>query len=92
MFKLLISKTMKIYMDGLLTKSLKVEDHVRKLRATFDILKKQNMKLNPKKCSFKVCLGNFLGFMVMKIRIEVNPKKILAIIDMRLLKNVKEVQ
>lgn len=42
MFKPLISKIMEVYVDDLLIKSLKTEDHVRDLRETFDILRKYN--------------------------------------------------
>lgn len=83
MFRLLIGKTMEVYVDDLNTKSLKAKDHVHDLRETFDILRKYNMKLNLKKCSFGVSSGKFLGFMVTKRGIEVNPKKIRAIMEIR---------
>ena len=50
------------------------------------------MKLNVSKCTFKVSLGNFLGFMVSQRVIEANPNKIQAILSMEAPKNVKEVQ
>ncbi|GJZ64903.1 hypothetical protein Tco_0621599, partial [Tanacetum coccineum] len=42
---------------------------------TFDNLKKINMKLNLKKCSFGVEEGKFLGYMVTSEGIRANPKK-----------------
>ena len=50
------------------------------------------MKLNPSKCAFEVSSGKFLGFMVSQRRIEANPNKIQAILNMEPPKNVKEVQ
>ena len=50
------------------------------------------MKLNPKKCAFRVASGKFLGFMVSHRGIETNLEKIKAILDMKPLQNVKEVQ
>ena len=50
------------------------------------------MKLNPSKCAFKVSFGKFLGFMVSYTRIEVNPDKIQAILNMKPPRNIKEVQ
>lgn len=62
MFRQLIGKTIKVYVDAMLTKSLKAEDHVRNLKQTFDILREHQMKLNPKKCAFRVSSGNLFGF------------------------------
>ena len=50
------------------------------------------MKLNPSKCVFRVLSGKFLGFMVSQKGIEANPDKIQAILNMKLPKNIKEVQ
>ena len=62
------------------------------LRETFDTLHSYNMKLNPGKCAFGVTGGKFLGFMVLQRGIEANPDKIRAIMEMKLPRNVKEVQ
>ncbi|RDX95639.1 Retrovirus-related Pol polyprotein from transposon opus, partial [Mucuna pruriens] len=50
------------------------------------------LKLNPKKFSFGVRASNFLGFMLTQRGIEENPEKCQAVINMRSLGNVKEVQ
>ncbi|XP_071740249.1 uncharacterized protein [Rutidosis leptorrhynchoides] len=50
------------------------------------------MKLNPKKCTFGVEEGKFLGHVVMKRGIKAYPKKIQAIEDMTSPKTKKEVQ
>ena len=50
------------------------------------------MKLNPSKCTFGVSSGKFLRFMVSHRRIEANPDKIPAILDMELSRSIKEVQ
>ena len=50
------------------------------------------MKLNPTKCVFGVASGKFFGFMVSQRRIETNPEKVHAIINMTSPKTVKEVQ
>jgi len=41
------------------------------------------MKLNPKKCVFRVRMGKFLGFMISSREIDANPDKIQAIFDMK---------
>ena len=61
------------------------------LQETFDTLRRYNMKLNPSKCAFGVSSRKFLGFMVSRRGIEVNPDKIQAILNMEPPRNVKEV-
>ena len=50
------------------------------------------MKLNPSKCVFGVTAGKFLGFMVSQRGIEVNPKKVRAILELEPSRTVKTVQ
>ncbi|KAL5579748.1 hypothetical protein UlMin_012190 [Ulmus minor] len=83
MFKEQIGKTMEVYVDDMLVKSLKVEEHIRDLKETFNVLRKYKMKLNPSKCAFGVSSGKYLGFMVNHRGIEANPNKIQALLDMQ---------
>ncbi|GKF67824.1 hypothetical protein Tco_0197503 [Tanacetum coccineum] len=57
---------------------------------TFDNLRKINMKLNLKKCSFGVEEGKFLRYMVTIEGIRANPKKTKAIADMQSPQTLKE--
>jgi len=50
------------------------------------------MKLNPKKCVLEVQSGKFLRFMISSRGIEANPDKIQAVLDMKPLRNIREVQ
>ncbi|GFZ00843.1 hypothetical protein Acr_14g0004780 [Actinidia rufa] len=50
------------------------------------------MMLNPSKCIFGVSSGKFLGFLVTKRGIEVNPDQIQALIAMKSPRNIREVQ
>jgi len=83
---------MKVYVDDMIFKSMTDGDHDHYLRKTFDILQAFNMKLNPKKCVFRVRSGKFLGFMISSRRIEANPDKIQAVLHMKPPQNVREVQ
>ncbi|VFQ77910.1 unnamed protein product [Cuscuta campestris] len=67
-------------------------NHPADMRATFDIMARYNLRLNPKKCVFAVCTGKFLGFMVTKRGIEPNPEKIRAITEMQAPTSVRDVQ
>ncbi|GKV25870.1 hypothetical protein SLEP1_g35251 [Rubroshorea leprosula] len=55
-------------------------------------LRKNRMRLNPAKCIFGVESGKFIGFMVSRRGIEVNPEKIRAIAEMESPKSVKDIQ
>ena len=73
---------MEVYVDDMIVKSKKEEDHVEDLRETFEILRKHQLRLNPAKCSFGVCEGKFLGYIVNAEGIKANPAKTLAILSM----------
>ena len=87
-----IERNVQVYVDDMLVKSQREEDHLEDLRETFNTFRSYNMKLNLGKCAFRVTVGKFLEFMVSQKGIEANPDKIWAIIEMAPLRNVKEVQ
>lgn len=70
---------MKIYLDGMLVKSQKIRSHIVNMKKALDVLRKFQLKLNPKKYAFGVKSGKFLEYMVIEKRIEVNPEKVKAI-------------
>ena len=92
MFAQQIGRNVQVYVDDMLVKSRREEDHLEDLWETFDTLRSYNIKLNPGKCAFGVTTGKFLGFMVSQKGIEANLDKIRAIIEMAPPRNVKEVQ
>jgi len=50
---------------------------------------KYKLRLKPQKCAFGVTSGKLLGFIFSKRGIEVDPKKVKAIISMPPLKGLK---
>ena len=64
MFAHQIGRNVQVYVDDMLVKSRKEDDHLDDLKETFDTLRSYNMKLNPSKCAFGVMAGKFLGFIV----------------------------
>ena len=92
MFAQHIGRNVQVYVDDMLVKSLREEDHLNDLRETFNTLWSYNMKLNPNKCTFSVTAGKFLGFMVFQRGIEVNSERIWAIVELEPPRTVKEVQ
>ena len=92
MFAHQIGRNVQVYMDDMLVKSLRENNHLDDLQETFDTLQSYNKKLNPSKCVFGVIAGKFLGFMVSQRGIEVNPEKVWAIMELGPPRTVKEVQ
>ena len=92
MFAHQIGRNVQVYVDDMLVKSRRGDDHLDDLKETFDTLRSYNMKLNLSKCAFGVMAEKFLRFMVSQRGIEVNPDKIWAIIEMAPRRNLKEVQ
>ena len=92
MFAHQLRRNVQVYVDDMLVKSVRENDHLNDLQETFDILRSYNMKLNPSKCMFGVTVGKFLGFMVSQRGIEVNPEKVRVILELEPPRTVKAVQ
>ncbi|XP_075658773.1 uncharacterized protein LOC142628594 [Castanea sativa] len=90
MFAHQIGRNVEVYVDDMLIKSVREDDHLNDLRETFEMLRLYNMKLNPRKCMFRVTTGKFLGFMVIQRDIEVSPDKVRAIMELAPPKTIKE--
>lgn len=92
MFASKIGRNMKVYVDVRHVKSYTTELHEEDLAEAFQVIKDNDMKLNPAKCIFRVSSGKFLGFIVHQRGMEANPKKIRAILDMKSPTNLKQLQ
>ena len=92
MFESQLGKNIEIYIDDIVVKSKIVSEHVGDLQTIFEILRKYKLRLNASKCSFGMGLGKFLGYMVTRRGIEVNPDQIKTINNLRSPRNPKEVQ
>jgi hypothetical protein len=88
----IIGKTVEVYIDDMLIKSLREEDHVADLLQVFDILRRNHLRLNASKCTFNVSYGKFLGHMVSRRGFEANLDQIAALVDLAEPRNIKQVQ
>jgi hypothetical protein len=77
-----IGRNVLTYVDDIIVKSTKQENHIAVLQETFANFRKAGLKLNPEKCVFGVNKGKFLGCLVSTKGIEANPSKIEAILWM----------
>jgi len=91
-FATLIGKTMELYVDDIITHSVKEIDHVRDLEETFKILRHYGMKLNPKNVYFQSQVWKILRYMINGRGIEANLDKIKAVLNMKSPTTVKEVK
>jgi hypothetical protein len=77
-----IRRNVLTYVDDIIVKSTKQENHITNLQETFANFRQAGLKLNPEKCVFGVKKGKFLGCLVSTKGIEANPSKIEAILRM----------
>jgi hypothetical protein len=77
--------------DDIVVNSKKADQLMADLGKTFTMLRENGIKLNPKKCVFKISRGMLLGFIVSERGIKANPEKITTITRMGLIQNIKRV-
>jgi hypothetical protein len=70
----LISKLVEIYIDDVVIKSASVEGHLGDVRQVLEGTRRFGLKMNPKKCTFGVSAGQFLGFLLHERGIEIGLK------------------
>jgi hypothetical protein len=77
-----IGKNVLTYVNDIIVKSMKHENHITDLQETFANFRRVGLKLNPEKCVFGVKKEKFLGCLVSTQGIEANRSKIEAILQM----------
>ena len=92
LFHDMMHKEVEVYVDDMMVKSKTREGHFEALDKFLARLEKYNLRLNPKKCVFRITLGKFLGHIVSERGIEVDSDKIKAIQQMPVSKTEKDVR
>ena len=83
---------MECYVNDLVVKTKRREDHLADLRSVFNCLRKYQLKMNPHKCAFGVTSRKFLGFIVRHRDIEIDQSKFEVIQKMPEPKNLRELR
>ncbi|GKC86471.1 reverse transcriptase domain-containing protein [Tanacetum coccineum] len=91
-FQKQIGRNLEVYVDDLVIKSRTEHEIIRDMEETFKTLREINMKLNPKKCTFGIEEGTFLGYKVNTEGIMVCPDKVGAVLNLPSPKCLKDVQ
>ncbi|GKC14277.1 reverse transcriptase domain-containing protein [Tanacetum coccineum] len=73
-------RNIEVYVDDMVIKSHTETEMLRDIDETFRTLRKINMKLNPKKCTFWAVEGMFLGYMISPKGIKPCPEKTEAVL------------
>ena len=82
LFHDMMHREIEVYVDDIIAKFKTEEEHLVNLWKLFERLRKYQLRLNPAKCTFGVKSGKLLGFIVSQKGIEVDPKKVKAILEM----------
>ncbi|GJX28588.1 reverse transcriptase domain-containing protein [Tanacetum coccineum] len=87
-----IGRNLEVYVDDLVIKIRTEDEIIRDIEETFKTLREINMKLNPKKCTFGVEEGMFLGYKVNTKGIKVCSDKVDVVLSLPSPKCLKDVQ
>ncbi|GJS24795.1 reverse transcriptase domain-containing protein [Tanacetum coccineum] len=87
-----MGRNLEAYVDDMVIKSKTDPEMIKDVEETLLALKKVNMKLNPKKCSFGMEEGKFLGYIVSSNGIRANPEKAKVVVNMPSPSNLKQMQ
>jgi len=79
-------------MDDIAVKSRAKGDHIADLKTIFDIMRVNQLKMNPTKSFLGVASGKFLGFVVTSKGIHLNPEKVRSVQEMQPPKNLRELR
>ncbi|XP_017976461.1 PREDICTED: uncharacterized protein LOC108661977 [Theobroma cacao] len=77
LFHDMMHKEVEVYVDDMIVKARKTEDHATNLERLFKRLRKFQLRLNPAKCTFGITSGKLLGFIISERGIKVDPDKLL---------------
>ena len=61
MFRDKIGRMVEVYIDDMVVKSKKEQEHIDNLIEVFEVLRRHKLHLNADKCAFRVILANSLG-------------------------------
>ena len=91
-FKELLNENLVIYLDDILIFSQDKEKHDVLVEKVLDILKKNNLYVNVKKCSFDVTELDFLGYILTPEGVKMDPAKVEPVKNWPAPKDVKGLQ
>lgn len=91
-FRTFLDKFVVVFLDDILVYSDSLEEHEQHLRLVFECLKRNKLYANPKKCDFFKTEIIYLGHIITREGIAVDPSKIRAIVEWPAPTNVSKVR
>jgi len=79
-----------VYLNDIIIYSWTFKEHKQYVKQVFQTLRKANLMMKPKKCEFVKPELRFLGHIIFKDGIRVDPKKIAKMVVLPLLINLKQ--
>jgi hypothetical protein len=87
-----LDKFVIVFIDDILIYSKDKEEHAKHLRIALQILREHQLYAKFSKCEFWLDQVEFLGHMISKEGIAVNPSKVASILEWEAPKNVKQIR
>jgi hypothetical protein len=87
-----LDKFTSTYLDDILVYSETLEEHKQHVRQVLEKLRKAGLQVNIEKCEFHVTETKFLGLIVSRDKIKIDPEKVRAINNWEKPGTVKQVQ
>jgi hypothetical protein len=88
-FRPYLRKFVLIFFDDILIYNSSLDDHLCHLRVVFSLLQKRSLFVKKSKCNFASPVVKYLGHIVFKDGVVVDPSKIQAMIDWPIPKTIK---
>jgi hypothetical protein len=92
MLRAFIGKFIVVYFDDILIYSKEIDEHIGHLRQVLDVLRKESLYANLKKCDFCMDRIVFLGYVVSAKGIEMDEAKVKAIQEWPTPKSITDVR
>ena len=80
------------YLDDIIVVNKTLEEHLKWLEAVLDKIRQANLTVNPEKCEFCRSEVKYLGYVVNRDGLSVNPEKTEPILTYLVPKNIKQLR
>ncbi|SRR6266542_4402580 len=92
MLRKYLGSSVLVYLDDIIIYSRTFKEHKQHVEQVFQALREVNLMMKPKKCEFVKQELRFLGHIISKDKIKVDPEKIAKIVSLPSPTNLKQLQ